>query len=95
LTTQLLNPGKRTLTNSTLPNIDATLQEIMIFIGSLDESNNYSKIIGNDFTNAYFIDTEKVSNKILSLYGEGVFFRIKSLLALKPKPYVLEKEKDR
>lgn len=43
---------------------------------NIEKDNNHKRIIGQEFEIEYFIDNEKVSNKILNLYGEQGLFEI-------------------
>ena len=40
------------------------------------KDDNHREIKGNDFTIDYFLDDEKVSNKMLSLYGENGLYEL-------------------
>jgi hypothetical protein len=42
----------------------------------IEKNDNHRRIIGQEFEIEYFIDNEKVSNKILNLYGEQGLFEI-------------------
>ena len=40
------------------------------------KDDNHREIKGNDFTIDYFLDEEKVSNKMMSLYGENGLYEL-------------------
>lgn len=63
--------------------LDETLLEATDFCSILEShfpqiihSENHREIVGKDFSIEYFIDTEPVSNKVFSLYGENGLFEL-------------------
>lgn len=42
----------------------------------IDQDGSYREIRGKSFTIGYFLDEEKVSNKILNLYGENGLYEL-------------------
>lgn len=45
----------------------------------INKDDNHREIIGKDFSFDYFLDEDKVSNKMVSLYGENALFELVEL----------------
>ena len=71
----LFNSGQNI---ESIEDLEETLLEPTDFCSALEnqfeeiiKDDNHREIKGNGFTIDYFLDDEKVSNKMLSLYGEN------------------------
>ena len=76
----LFNSGQNI---ESIEDLEETLLEPTDFCSVLEnqfeeiiKDDNHREIKGNDFTIDYFLDDEKVSNKMLSLYGENGLYEL-------------------